>query len=356
MRKTKGIGIKLCKAFYCAVLIFGLGYAFFTNPANFSYDLSLAWAPAAMVVAAVSLWMLHKRSRVVRIFAPVGTTICAALAVVDLAAFGAYGVLEAQMGAVVANVLTAAGLGGSVATALYLAFAPEPKEQLIAPFRMKPVAESGHSWDMPMLRRIRTKGFWRDMLIYFTSFSFMGHWAEMLFCLGIVCGIFAGKYDFREVMLWHQWLFPYLAEAIAMLLVVVLLHPFKEWLLRKLNGNVWLAVLVSVALIAVVCTTIDFTAGMICNQDYSVWDYRDMPFNFMGQVCLQNSAVYTIACTLLVWVVYPAMDRLLRRMPRDVSNMVCISLVGVFAFCALLHFVYVDGSGHLALGMVMLPE
>lgn len=33
-----------------------------------------------------------------------------------------------------------------------------------------------------------------------------------------------------------------------------------------------------------------------------------------------------------------------------------VALVAVFAFCALLHFVYVDEFRHLALGMVMLPE
>lgn len=350
------VGITLCKGYFATVIALGLGYAFFTNPADFAYDLSLLWGPLVVVVCALSLWLMRRQARLARPFAVVGTLVCAALAVVDMAACDAFGVLQAQMGTAVANGLAAAGLAGAVGVASYLALAPKPRALFVKPLDMRPTSSGGHSWDVPLRERVRTRTFWRDMAIYFSSFSFMGHWAEMLFCMGIVWGIFDGMYDFREVMLWHQWLFPYLAEAIAMILVVVLLHPFKQWLLRKLGGRVALALFVSIALTALVCTSIDFTAGMICNQDYSVWDYRDMPFNFMGQICLQNSTVYTTACTLLVWVVYPALDKGLRRMPRDAANMLCISLVTLFAFCALLHFVYVDASGQLALGMVMIPE
>lgn len=38
------------------------------------------------------------------------------------------------------------------------------------------------------------------------------------------------------------------------------------------------AVLLNIVVTAVVCTTIDFTCGMICNQNYEVWDYRALPF------------------------------------------------------------------------------
>ncbi len=352
----KPIGIVLCMAFFCLVLICGLGYAFFTNPTDFNYDLSLLWAPLAMAVAALSLWLLRRRARFARPFVIAGVAVCAVLAFVDLMFLNAFDALVFQMGTGVANALIALGFLGAACVVGYLAFAPAPREVLSEPLNLRPTATSGHSWDKPMKERIRTKTFWRDLAIYFTTFSFMGHWAEMLFCMGIVWGIFAGTYDFREVMLWHQWLFPYMAEAVAMVLVVVLLHPFKQWLLRKLNNRVIPTLLLSIVLIALVCTAIDFTAGMICNQDYTVWDYRDLPFNFMGQICLQNSTVYSVACTLLVWVVYPLMDTGLRRMPRDVANMLCVALVAVFAFCALLHFVYVDEFRHLALGMVMLPE
>ena len=79
--------------------------------------------------------------------------------------------------------------------------------------------------------------------------------------------------------------------------------------------------------------------GITCNQNYELWDYRDMPFNFMGQVCLQNSVVYSIAATIVVWLVYPLMDRFLRSIPKCLADAIFFGLVGLYAFEAALHFV-----------------
>jgi uncharacterized membrane protein len=203
---------------------------------------------------------------------------------------------------------------------------------------------------------VRTWVFWRDLGILFILFSFMGHWAEMLFCFNIHLGVFMGDVDFSEVMLWHQWLFPYFAEGVAVVLIAVLLTPVKEWLLKKFGGRILPAVLVSIVVTAVVCTTIDFTCGMICNQNYEVWDYRELPFNFMGQVCLQNSTVYTVAASLILWIFYPLMDRGLRRMPRAASDALFFALLGIYAFSALLHFMYVSDAGLIVGDFVMKPE
>ena len=36
-----------------------------------------------------------------------------------------------------------------------------------------------------------------------------------------------------------------------------------------------------------VITMIELLAGLIFNRDYSVWDYRHLPMNFHGQICLR---------------------------------------------------------------------
>lgn len=46
---------------------------------------------------------------------------------------------------------------------------------------------------------------------------------------------------------------------------------------------------------AVVITTVELCAGLLINCTYSIWDYRDMPLNIMGQICLP----YTIFWFLL---------------------------------------------------------
>ena len=35
-----------------------------------------------------------------------------------------------------------------------------------------------------------------------------------------------------------------------------------------------------------VITAVELAAGLVFNRQYAVWDYRDMPCNFHGQVCL----------------------------------------------------------------------
>ena len=96
---------------------------------------------------------------------------------------------------------------------------------------------------------------------------------------------------------------------------------------------------------AIVCVGIDFTLGMMVNQDYSLWDYRDLPFNFMGQVCLQNSLVYTTAAVLIVWVFYPLMDRLMRWIPKSYMDGVFFTVGAIYLFSAALHFAYLGPNG-----------
>ena len=61
-----------------------------------------------------------------------------------------------------------------------------------------------------------------------------------------------------------------------------------------------------------IITSIELLTGLLVNRDYGVWDYRDLPLNFHGQVC----ALYT-----LLWIpisigamsLYNALDRRLSR-------------------------------------------
>ena len=36
---------------------------------------------------------------------------------------------------------------------------------------------------------------------------------------------------------------------------------------------------------AAIITMVELTAGLIVNRSYAVWDYRDRPGNFCGQIC-----------------------------------------------------------------------
>ena len=43
---------------------------------------------------------------------------------------------------------------------------------------------------------------------------------------------------------------------------------------------------------SVVITAVELLTGLLFNRHYSVWDYRDMPLNLWGQICLPFSAMW----------------------------------------------------------------
>lgn len=179
----------------------------------------------------------------------------------------------------------------------------------------------------------------RNYVSLYGAYTMVGHWAEMLFCQLIKLGVVGGDYDRSNTMLWDWWLHPFPAEGIAGILIALALSPLQKKLLAVTGGRVLPALTASFLANQVVCTVIDYLTGMVANRNYELWDYREMPFNFQGQVCLQNSIVYTAAATLMTWVAVPAREAWLRRIPTDVANLAFSAFAPAYAFVSLLYFV-----------------
>ena len=58
-------------------------------------------------------------------------------------------------------------------------------------------------------------------------------------------------------------------------------------------------------------TILELATGLIVNRDYSVWDYRQMPFNYRGQICLVYSLLW-IPVSLLGMGLHALGQKLLR--------------------------------------------
>lgn len=43
---------------------------------------------------------------------------------------------------------------------------------------------------------------------------------------------------------------------------------------------------------ACVITALELATGLLVNRDYGVWDYRKMPYNFLGQISLSFSLLW----------------------------------------------------------------
>ena len=240
-----GLGVRACQLYFVVVLAAALAYAFATNPGDFAYDFSLVHGFVTAALCTVCIWLFQKHAREARTFGIAAAVACVVLSVTDAFLFGAFDVVAGRLGTPATIAILVAQYLCAAAVVFYLATSVTARYVLDQPLDRTPTAHVGHSFDAPLKQRVRTWPFWRDLGIYFIVFSFAGHWAEMLFCYNIYLGVFMGDVDFSEVMLWHQWLFPYFAEGVAVVLIVVLLTPVKEWLLKKFGGRVLPAVLVS---------------------------------------------------------------------------------------------------------------
>lgn len=54
------------------------------------------------------------------------------------------------------------------------------------------------------------------------------------------------------------------------------------------------------AMIAITVTILEYIAGRIWNRDYTIWDYRHLPFNIHGQVCIHFMLIWMLIIAPLI--------------------------------------------------------
>ena len=62
-------------------------------------------------------------------------------------------------------------------------------------------------------------------------------------------------------------------------------------------------IIMKVFLGAAVITAVELLTGLLVNQQYQVWDYRHLPYNFRGQICLRYFLLW-IPVSILAMVLY----------------------------------------------------
>ena len=189
----------------------------------------------------------------------------------------------------------------------------------------------------------RTWAFWRNLIMYFCVFSVVGHWMEAAYCTLIRFGILPGIYD-PNSQIWSDWLYPFPVYGVGAVACVLLFYPIKNFLEKRIGSRV-VPLVISFVINAFVCTLIEFVMGLMLNMDYSLWDYRNMFGNFMGQVCLQNAIAFGMVATLMTWVIYPALEARLGRLSKDVVNTAFAGVVVGFAILVFLYYINVVVPG-----------
>lgn len=81
--------------------------------------------------------------------------------------------------------------------------------------------------------------------------------------------------------LWRGWshISMFLAGGTAFLLLGKLRSKNQPLPLRALEGSG-------------IITGVELAAGLLVNRGYRVWDYRGLPLNFLGQICLPFSLLW----------------------------------------------------------------
>ncbi|MDO4501659.1 MAG: putative ABC transporter permease [Coriobacteriia bacterium] len=283
-----------------------------------------------VVLEGVTLWLLWQRKAIARyaIMAFAGFTIVVGTTYTLVS--GHYTVTSLALNSAFDVVLI-----------LYFALSPRAKAVLNQPFSSEIAASKQVEYDE--LNKWRTWPFWRNMIMYYCVFSVAGHWMEAAFCLLVKYGIFPGVYD-PTSQIWSDYLYPFPVYGVGFCFCVLLFHPVKQWLRRRFKGLLAPLVL-SYVFNAVVCALIELALGLATNMPATpggplpLWDYSDMPFNFMGQICLLYSSAFGVAATFVTWVAYPAIAKLLNRAPKDGMNVMFAGVAVGYAMLIALYMV-----------------
>lgn len=171
--------------------------------------------------------------------------------------------------------------------------------------------------------------FYRNLIIYFCVFSLLGHWFEAGCSKLMELGVIKGEVDYSNTMMWRDWFYPYPMHGFAVVLIALLLYPFWRWLLKKCPRRAF-AYGISFMANMLVCVCIEFFMGLAVNSNLQLWNYTNMPFNIMGQVCLQNALGFGVAASLIAWWVYPALERLCARVPKNAMNVIFVFTVAAY--------------------------
>ena len=68
-----------------------------------------------------------------------------------------------------------------------------------------------------------------------------------------------------------------------------------------------------------IITGVELATGLLTNRQYKVWDYRSVPFNYKGQICLSYSLLW-IPVGLAGILLYEGSERLLSKKRCKIKN------------------------------------
>lgn len=178
------------------------------------------------------------------------------------------------------------------------------------PTRLYPLGEKVRKTKFEHLHYMRRYSV-TSLIMMFFIFCFMGWFWEVIFHF-----IEKGEFVNRGVM--HGPWLPIYGSGCVMILV----------LLNKLRKNPIIEFISAVVL----CGIVEYITSVFLEYQYGKlwWDYSGYFLNINGRVCAEGLLVFGIGGIIVVYIVAPLLDNLLRKIPLKISITICVVLVLAF--------------------------
>ena len=178
------------------------------------------------------------------------------------------------------------------------------------PTRLYPLGEKVRKTKFEHLHYMRRYSV-TSLIMMFFIFCFMGWFWEVIFHF-----IEKGEFVNRGVM--HGPWLPIYGSGCVMILV----------LLNKLRKNPIIEFISAVVL----CGIVEYFTSVFLEYQYGKlwWDYSGYFLNINGRVCAEGLLVFGIGGIIVVYIVAPLLDNLLRKIPLKISITICVVLVLAF--------------------------
>lgn len=151
-----------------------------------------------------------------------------------------------------------------------------------------------------------------DLIWIFVIYAFLGWCLEVIYAAvtlgkfvnrGFLNGPFCPIYGF------------------GLIVVLTILEPFKANLLLLFVGSVLLT------------TALELITGLILERIFNQkwWDYTDIPYNFMGYVCLGQSLAWGLACVFVIYILQPFINNFIEFTNNDFGRMTLSFIIALIA-------------------------
>ena len=164
--------------------------------------------------------------------------------------------------------------------------------------------------------------FWRDLLLYFLFFSYIGHFIEMGWAW--LCHLVLGTELMTNIL--ANAFEPYTIYGAGVVLVILIVRP----LVKKFNHNIF----ATFAIATLVCAALECISSIILVWRYGYnpyWWYADRAFNLGGHICLSNALLFGLLATTFLRLIYPQTEKILQRKNQVIINIVLAILIAMFA-------------------------